>query len=396
MSLSRCSQAVGKLQTRISSTDMRPCAFLILALLLHGLVATRDVGWSLDAQTQSNFRRALELPKPSVSPTVFALDSQHVWVASEAVLLSSADAWRTWKASSLPDCAGAAIATARVRFVDSLRGVLFAHNCLMKTVDGGGHWTSVPLPAAYPDGTDAVLIDSDSMTGLAGGGLCTGLVPGVAPPHNAWCDQAGKRYLAATVFRTEDQGDHWQAQRLPYHAAFRVTSLHRVSASLVFALAQNALFRSDDAGKSWRREELRSACTSLEFPGEFDNRPVDLSFVNDHVGWVSYSGGDLLRTTDAGLTWCSIRNPVITWAGATTQENYFAQIRFVSDRQGWGLGADGSVQSTEDGGRTWTRSELGRMSDLSIAPDGSIWVVGSGGVYTWRKAGKMGQPELRD
>lgn len=65
----------------------------------------------------------------------------------------------------------------------------------------------------------------------------------------------------------------------------------------------NFLYRSDDGGKTW---------TATTVPGSSGGLPLDsLSYVSRTVGWIVVGGpgsgaSRLLRTTDAGRTWCQI------------------------------------------------------------------------------------------
>jgi len=172
---------------------------------------------------------------------------------------------------------------------------------------------------------------------------------------------------------------------MAYHAAFRITHVYEATPTLVFGLAQSALFRSSDDGRSWQRIEMASKCTSRTFPEEFDNTPVGISFVNQRTGWLSYLHGDLLHTADGGLHWCAIRTPKVSWRKGAAWTAHFERLRFTSEASGWGIAGDGSVHHTQDDGQTWTKVHLSDISDLDVLPDGSVWAVGASGVFCSRR-----------
>jgi len=336
-------------------------------------------------QAALSFHRVAKLPPGSIAPTIFVLDPLHVWVASETSILATVDGGRHWATLDHPHPRKANNSSGRVRFSDSSQGTFFAFGYLMKTVYGGKSWKPVPVPARYPNETNDVIFDANLRNGLAAGALCTPIHEGVAPPNNAWCDQEGKRYLSATVFSTDDGGITWRSHPMTYHAAFRMMHVYEATPTLIFALAQNSLFRSGDGGRSWQRIEMASNCVSRDFPKEFENRPIDISFVNEQSSWLSYLHGDLLRTMDGGFHWCAIRNPKVSWRKGAAWAAHFERLRFTSEASGWGIAGDGSVHHTQDGGQTWTKVHLSDISDLDVLPDGTVWAVGASGVFCSRR-----------
>jgi len=366
--------------------EMQMAVWLIVAAMTYmGAQAPgAGVGRSATYRAEFSFQRVAELPPGTFAPTIFVLDSLHIWVAGETTIMATADGGQRWVTVRRPDCPEAHERSGRIRFSDPLRATFFVHGCLMKSLDGGKSWARLPVPAKYPDEINDVLFDANLRNGLAGGGLCMPLKAGVAPPNNAWCDQEGKRYLAATVFSTDDGGMSWRPQLLNYHASFRVTAVYKASPTLVFVLAQNALFRSGDDGSSWQRIDMASGCTSRDFPQEFENRPIGISFINERTGWLAYLEGDLLHTMDGGLHWCAIPAPKVSWRQGARWTAHFERLRFMSETGGWGIAGDGSVHYTRDGGQTWNKVDLSDISDLDVLPDGTVWAAGASGVFCSR------------
>lgn len=376
---------VGSLR-RDGSIEMNRATSLIITTIscMLGQEPAGRTGNAVVDQAALSFHRVAELPHGSIAPTLFVLDAQHVWVASETSVLATADGGRHWAALDHLHLPQSNRFSGRVRFSDPSQGIFFSFGYLIKTMDGGKSWKPVPVPAKYPNETNDVIFDVGFRNGLAGGALCRPIDEAIGPPNNAWCDQEGKRYLSATVFSTDDGGRTWGAHLMAHGAAFRIMNLYQATPTLVFGLAQDALFRSGDRGKSWEEINMASNCSSQNFPDEIDNTPQGISFVNERTGWLSYLHGDLLHTTDGGLHWCAIRNFKVSWRRSGWWTAHFERLKFTSDRIGWGVGGEGSVHYTQDGGQTWTKVHLSDISDLDVLPDGTVWAVGASGVFCSR------------
>ena len=114
---------------------------------------------------------------------------------------------------------------------------------------------------------------------------------------------------------------------------------------------EGVLLKTTDSGDSW---------SSMRIP--FNQLPTTIFFIDANTGWMGGQGeslgedydeegpSDILFTTDGGQSWKSqMRLPVSTY-----------DIFFVNGDKGWAVGSLGTIYHTTDGGRNWTqqRSEL--------------------------------------
>ena len=74
-----------------------------------------------------------------------------------------------------------------------------------------------------------------------------------------------------------------------------------------------------------------------------NNNFIDVQFVNDSVGFISGSGGALLKTTDYGLSWTNVNN---------TGNSFAFSFHFPGDSVGYALGGN-SLFKTVDQGINW-------------------------------------------
>ncbi|MFC1547268.1 YCF48-related protein [Candidatus Neomarinimicrobiota bacterium] len=97
---------------------------------------------------------------------------------------------------------------------------------------------------------------------------------------------------------------------------------------------------------------------------------MDITFVNDSVGWIVGFNGTILHTTDGGDTWAP-------QTSGTTLDLYGVHFRNVW--HGWAVGENGIVLGTLDGGKTWSQqflAEHGRLYDVAFQDEQYGWAVG--------------------
>jgi photosystem II stability/assembly factor-like uncharacterized protein len=152
------------------------------------------------------------------------------------------------------------------------------------------------------------------------------------------------------------------------------------------------VFRTDDGGKSWTRQEPSG------------RKPYfSITCVDESHAWVASTQGTIYGTTDGGTTWKEQKTPV---------DRNFLQVRFANQNRGTAVGDFGQIVHTEDGGATWTQVHLPEdfklpdsALDMGIAPDDALlyglnyldadhaWVCGEFGTIlatddggkTWRQ-----------
>jgi photosystem II stability/assembly factor-like uncharacterized protein len=285
---------------------------------------------------------------------------------------------------------------------------------MLRTQDGGVHWTAIPLPACtcqafqptYFDSAHAVITgqQSNGMMSTADGGATWSqhAVPKAATsqysftdPMHGWIvsiQQLPTSYDTA-VFRTADGGQSWSmvskpgfATSLPdKNAYYNLAGVQFVNSNVGFvtlgqAATPNAppgalsgepvfqLWETTDGGVSWTsilRQLPSSACTSsyqqLQNGGGNGDWPQPEKLAGATTAWAK--GG--LRTTDAGLHWKDV-SPTALREGKTTPLYPAGFADFYLDaNHAWeggvydsatGCGDHVTVFGTGDGGKTWQAS----------------------------------------
>jgi len=105
------------------------------------------------------------------------------------------------------------------------------------------------------------------------------------------------------------------------------------------------------------------------------NDIVDLALVNPSAAYALTSVGELLSTSDAGMSW-RLLAPI----SSNTQATPLRRIRFSDEKHGFAL-SDGSIYLTEDGAETWLVSPpvnyLALLPKDFVPKDSLIYAVGS-------------------
>lgn len=126
------------------------------------------------------------------------------------------------------------------------------------------------------------------------------------------------------------------------------------------------VLRSEDGGYSWQRKSP----TNDFF--------TDIHFPTTTTGYICGRSGTLLKTTDSGKNWETIRK-----GGSTKpRKQAFNALWFRSENEGWLVGEGGLFWQTKDGGHTWTTIE-NTPKDIDLLDvfvrNGRIWVCGTRG-----------------
>lgn len=130
----------------------------------------------------------------------------------------------------------------------------------------------------------------------------------------------------------------------------------------VHAAGLGYVLRSDDGGLHWERHNIT---------GDFYQ---SIHFPSSATGYICGSGGTILKTTNGGQSWQTIRE-----GGSLGSKNRpFRAIWFTSAEKGYLVGDNGLFWRTENGGRDWTV-----LTGLPEAVDATdVFVLGSRGWIT--------------
>lgn len=151
-------------------------------------------------------------------------------------------------------------------------------------------------------------------------------------------------FLASTLF---SQTMNWQN---PLPGGNDINDVQFVNASTGFAVCSGGLImKTTDAGLTWKMKDVSTAqaCTLKK-----------VFFVDNVYGWscgVVGTAPFFVKTTDGGSSWSTITVSTLT----SVQAMYFRNKTL-----GWVTSADGKIAKTTDGGTTWVLKTSGITSSI--------------------------------
>lgn len=279
---------------------------------------------------------------------IFFLDQNRGWaVGSRGTLLSTSDSGKTWQKKPQPTQD-----TIRdIYFSDEENGWLVCERniydlrsndepraYLLKTDDGGQHWTRVDMRGAN---VDARLMRAIFTRGGRG-----------------WAFGEG-----GAVYSTRDSGANWTKLQAPTrYLLLGGAFIDEQSGWLVGA--GSTILQTSDGGDTWHHARLPDAARV---------RFNSISFVDPRLGWAVGSGGMIYRTLNGGRSW----QRQVSGVSADLLD-----VKFLDAREGWAVGAEGTVLHTSDGGTHWTSERSGTphaLERIYFTDRTHGWAVGFGG-----------------
>lgn len=268
---------------------------------------------------------------------------------------------------------------------------------LLRTVDGGRHWSRLSAPAitggavTFVDPQHGWLVHSSSCRNVclqsiyatSDGGATWHLLS--AAPHlwnttmswvnrlDGWIGGGNPRSCIASIFATSDGGITWTRQlALPGHCGrmqvgmldarhgWAVGGIDATRYCSMGGCSDYALYQTGNGGHRWT-VELASSRNWWLPPRGYGGFPGQPRFVTTRYGWIPFNAGagpgdgGIAITVDGGHTWRRVLGAYSLTPSAVDP---------ITPRDGWiaGLwrlcplsrcGAD--LLHTTDGGRTWTR-----------------------------------------
>lgn len=272
-------------------------------------------------------------------------------------------------------------------FRDAETGFALAGGTLLKTTDGGAHWSVLPLGEGDP-----------------------------VPQHMAFADgetgwvAAGKGN-AVFVLHTADGGESWTRQLQKQYDEGPVGSV-----GIDFLNAQEGWFLTSDLS-TWKGELYHTADggATWQTAGQVASTrptPGGLDFVDSQTGWIPLDvgagpvAGGLSVTYDGGKTFQVLGrspDPVYDRSQKITSAR---EVFFATAQQGWAIGSDVDhgdyLLRTADGGNTWTQAypAPGPTQDISfvdartgfglgeLSDPGAVLKTGDGG-ESWTAAASL-------
>jgi len=251
---------------------------------------------------------------------------------------------------------------------------------LYRTNNGGNRWERIPVTQLDGgNGRIRAVYFRDDQTGWIAGGKYQEPLKHESLPNNALSDDR-KRVLIGCVLMTSDGGVNWREMEVE-------RSIGRFD-EIMFAGGFGVVL--GDAGmQTIANGEDRWAQSLSEFRNK-DTResPEVLSgfVLDDRRGWVSLSGGKLIRTNDGGKSWTA--NYPTKDLEVGSEDLVLSNLEFVDDERGLArtkLFGSGKLYKTNDGGRSWSQIfSRSSFSSLQKVPGtAQVVAVSDNGVYAF-------------
>lgn len=269
-------------------------------------------------------------------------------------------------------------------FIDSLRGwACQFSNSLLKTVDGGNTWATVSTNIASK--TLQTVFFINNQTGWAGG----------------WDGSAGNK---GVILKTTNGGISWIVTSHPFNN--EIASIWMINESYGFCNTSwsDSIAITDDGGNSWMKKKIGNGQGScyvvfkdsltgwmLGYGGpQYISRTIDggqnwsynlftagdptnFYFLDNYTGWIINSYGSILKSTNGGINWITLRG----YQGGSTAHTLL-DIYFKNFNTGWISAYDGSVLRSTDGGLNWSNifgQPLGPVASLDFSDMNTGWII---------------------
>ena len=281
------------------------------------------VGFSISATsdggktwTTQNAPRSARYPDALLLLSAVAFtDANHGWAAGSwrrpagggygLASVATRDGGRTWIEQDVPGNGGEFYAVA---FADAEHGWAAGFNGIVKTTDGGAHWTA-----------------------SEGGGHGSISKMAAADSSHAWALTQGGRILA-----TSDGGATWVSQATgpdDLRAAWFTDANHGWAVDGSLSSETGGLFVTGDGGVTWASTTLPTGTGPLR----------DVAFADANHGWLLGTDG-LLLTADGGRNWTG---------GSLPKGKSYSSFFAIDASRVWVAG-QGVILVSTDGGQNWT------------------------------------------
>ena len=340
-------------------------------------VGPRAVPAPLPIFASSKFTRIGEVPTAhGARYDLQFINEKEGWFAKGKHLWHTQDGGSTWELVHQLQ-SGSRDEFYQLQFINSRQGWANILNELYKSDDGGRTWSPVVTPIS--DGYGNVwTFHLTAKSGWIAGGIYRLMKRGDPCMNNATgsLPGLGSACLNGAVFRTDDGGASWQEQQIPQHPG-RFMSITSTDSDHLWVAGDAGVFRTADGGQTWSSDEFRRECEDYyELP---DRYPASTFFVDDKIGWLTFSSGLMAKSSDGGKTWCDLFDPEYLWPhdpGYVGPTRQLQSIHFRDASYGLGLGSDGLVYETTDGGTTWRREGTVVSFETMVFLDGSNgWAI---------------------
>ncbi|MCA0389357.1 MAG: T9SS type A sorting domain-containing protein [Bacteroidetes bacterium] len=194
--------------------------------------------------------------------------------------------------------------------------------------------------------------------------------------NTGWAADNGYRYLTKMSFKDTAKTGYRLEITSNYINQIVPTTFDKL------VLGQTAMSLDDGVLTFHKYNDKRIRVEYLKLPDNFEAKK--LFFVNESFGFVATGSGEILKTTDGGLTWRKVNTP-----GIYSQINCFAAR---SENEFIASGNAGLILFSSDGGENWIRKESGfgrDITSISYSNPDNIYFCTSDSLYgtdhLWRQ-----------
>lgn len=332
------------------------------------IVGVIVVSWSLFAQPNEEplrFSRIGTYPRHLRSITFTT--SQRGFGLSNDRLMTSPDGGRTWQVV-LPQGTEPEVVRGYSMITPRL-GFALGRRHLYATRDGGITWVRQTSVNCLPQGFVPMSVSANKEADSIWLG---GSVPLSRPPTVD--DLSGD--IPAILFMHGEARD-WRVSRLSDFGEFGISEFVGPRSGPRIALGRHCVYFLNAASKEWTLADLGSnGC------GAPDSRPITGMFVDDLVGWISFTSGVLCQTGDGGARWTQVMPGSALWTNR--EPAGFTSLHFFSMQSGYGVSSGlGRLYRTRDGGTSWSIVNAPeRLLQLGFRNRCEGWAVGEKNLYS--------------
>lgn len=282
---------------------------------------------------------------------VFFLNENLGWAANGyyAAIYKTTDGGQTWVtqlAESTPQLPlntyfrNVEFLNENIGFVGTLSGVF------LKTIDGGTTWSRVETISPNPQ----------AICGLDAVGTST--IYG-----------CGAYFSPAFIIKSTDSGETWQYIDMSAHATALVEVMFTdENNGLASGSNENGgvVLQTTDGGQTW--STLFTSPIEGEYVWKLQRLASNPSVIFGSVESVFPNTGQLIKSTDNGLTWSSKPVP----------DTDIQAVGFLTENHGWMGGHSSPILETFDGGDTWIENPVGsNLNRIVILSDQLAYASGT-------------------
>ena len=271
-------------------------------------------------------------------------------ISSSLVLLAAITAGAQWTKVDVPTTAslrGLSVINQNVIWASGTGGTV------IKTIDGGKTWSVIVVPGAEKLDFRGIHAFDDK----------TALIMSSGPAEQG----------QARIYRTTDRGKNWQQVFEDKRAGIFFDAIAFWDRRHGIVLSDPidghfALFRTDDAGATWKQIPPPAIPLSLPSEGAFAASNSCLTVAGERNVWFATGGAKVarvFRSGDRGKTWSVVETPM----HPPNASSGIFSLAFWNAKEGIAVGGDyvhpessdlPNVMFTRDGGRSW---QVGQATD---------------------------------